>query len=145
MTGLRIPAPIAVPMTFVAATFAWVPFRAVNLDAVLNFWAAMTGQNGVYIPSAYQPSLQALEGWLNMIGVEFGGVSHFLGVKQLAWLVMGMAIVWAAPVSHRVLDGDVFARISQSRVVPFAIGGLLTFSLVALLVRQESTFLYFQF
>ncbi|MBT6276616.1 MAG: hypothetical protein HOI95_21080 [Chromatiales bacterium] len=56
-----------------------------------------------------------------------------------------MAIVWAAPVSHRVLDGDVFARISQSRVVPFAIGGLLTFSLVALLVRQESTFLYFQF
>src|SRR5205085_2621803 len=63
-TGLhwtgKLPHIAAVTLTFLAVVFAWVLFRAGNIQTALLVLRGMAGANGIGIPAAFKPILGPL-------------------------------------------------------------------------------------
>lgn len=49
-TGHRMPQPLAIAITFLSVTVAWVVFRAESVNQALSVWKGMVGINGLAIP-----------------------------------------------------------------------------------------------
>jgi alginate O-acetyltransferase complex protein AlgI len=45
--GINLPKTIAIPVTFLAVSFAWVPFRLSNWQEISEVWQGMLGLNGM--------------------------------------------------------------------------------------------------
>jgi alginate O-acetyltransferase complex protein AlgI len=50
-TGLRLAEPVAITVTFLAVSVAWVLFRAASIDQAWSIWKGMLGLNGMTLPS----------------------------------------------------------------------------------------------
>lgn len=119
----------SVLLTFVAVVFAWVPFRATSMDVTAAVWRGMSGLSGV------------------------GAASRL----QLAWLALGMLIVWCLPNTQQWLANlspawDTLIRPSRFAWRPDArqslVAGLIAgcaFIVCILSFSRFSPFLYFQF
>lgn len=151
---------LAIAVTFLAVTLAWVPFRAESYSAALEILGAMFGLNGLSLPSRLAGWMPSLSDW----GVTFDGMfNHDLAPwsSGLVWL-SGLAVVtWFMPNTQQImeqfrptLDGYTTDKIAlrwgwyrwmpnSLNTIYIAILGL--FALTWLLVGSYSEFLYFQF
>lgn len=139
-------------LTFTCVVFAWVPFRAPDLDTALRLWAGMSGINGLSLP----PSLAAkIPAWLHRLVAQDGALPlSALNAKEVFLAVpLGLAIVWLLPNTQQLLasfnpacDCVRSPAARGWRMIPIngaALGILFAASLMML--TRESAFLYFQF
>jgi D-alanyl-lipoteichoic acid acyltransferase DltB (MBOAT superfamily) len=127
----RLPFPVAVGITFMAAALAWVPFRTESLRGTLGFFAAMIGgQACTSCPT------------VNAAG------------EVVPLLTLAAAIVWLLPTVEQIMGLDRIdskikigrLRWSPQPVWSLVIGAALFVSVVGILaVGRSSEFLYFQF
>lgn len=95
---IAIPKPIAVAMTFLVVTIAWVPFRATDVATALTMYEAMAGLNGIAIPAEYASLLISVQPLLDLFSVTYVGQRfQFEGIDQLGYYALLLAIVWFAP------------------------------------------------
>ena len=139
-------------LTFTAVVIAWVPFRAANYDATLAMLGGMVGINGVSLPQILEPYLASLLG--NSLSFSgFVPITRLETIEIIAWLPLGLAIVWLFPNTQQWLSnyapaGDVV--ISQSRLAwhpsrTFAVIIGMLFAVSVLVFKKNNPFLYFQF
>jgi alginate O-acetyltransferase complex protein AlgI len=149
----------AVCVTFLAATIAWVPFRATDLTATVSIWSAMSGFNGVSLPEVFFSKLGFLSSVFANLGVtqEVGGGSKF--VFGYLWILIAAFLAFFTPNTYQIyrrfkpaiFDKEVVGQLlgTQSFTARFnkRTTALLAFLFVAslLFLGRPSEFLYFQF
>ena len=144
----------AVTLTFLAVVFAWVFFRAGNIETALLVVRGMIGMNGVAIPAAFKPILGPLASLLESWGVLFplGHGAQFL--KRFAWIAALLPIVFLLPNSQQILGryrpglnypAQGRAWIEWRFTAGWAIAGAALAALGILSLSRVSEFLYFQF
>jgi alginate O-acetyltransferase complex protein AlgI len=144
--------------TLGAVLVAWVFFRAANFTTAFAVLEAMSGRNGIILPSA-AAALGAAAPWLvNALGISFGGLTYLVaaGPLNLVWLPFASLVCLAAPNLAGWMSPWRLALDTPTVKPPagmlvwkpdrrwgIAIGFLLAFCAV----YQQSTvqFLYFQF
>ena len=148
-------------LTFGAVCFAWVFFRAADLDRALSIVRGMGGIGGVALPDAVGYQLGGLKLALEQAGVSFysGGGSRF--IETWVWVAVGAVLAFGFPNTQQIMDkfnpaldyaehrdppAGVLARALQWRptAVFAAATGLLTVAGLLSLTRPAE-FLYFQF
>jgi alginate O-acetyltransferase complex protein AlgI len=145
--------------TFGAVLVAWVFFRASNFTTAFALLAAMSGHNGITLPSAAAPVAVAVPALVEALGISFGGLTYLAagGPFNLVWLPVGLLVCLAAPnlaewLSTWHLSLDLPARQGATDGPPcwmpdrrwgIAVGIILTFCVVY--QQNAIRFLYFQF
>ena len=120
-----------VVVTFLAVMIAWVPFRAASREATAIIWYGMLGFNGIFPAS----------------------IAECASNTTLAWLFVGLCVIWGMPNSQQWLRNysPAWDRVSgysgftwrPSKL--FAITAGFLFALSVLFFTKNSQFLYFQF
>jgi alginate O-acetyltransferase complex protein AlgI len=95
--SFKIPTIVAVPVTFLCVTVAWVFFRVESFDDAMLMISVMSGAHGVVLPLWMADATGAFGTTLADAGVRFETLQHFGGRFPLLMLLGGMAIVWFAP------------------------------------------------
>jgi hypothetical protein len=74
--GVRMAEPLAVAITFLSVTVAWVVFRAESVTQAISIWKGMIGRNGFAIPSVVSGFCQTCTQTTLITGMEFvqGGI-----------------------------------------------------------------------
>ena len=151
-----LPAPVGVSVawlvTITAVMVAWVPFRAEGLDATLRMWHAMF--LGPTMPQALRLVIgDTAGGWLEALGVTFGGPFH-LGLKlwavALPLLLACLLLAMLLPNGHRLADlvlRPLAVAETPHRRAVVARGVLAGCLFVGALIyiSYNSVFLYYQF
>ncbi len=149
---------IATLITFVAVCFAWVFFRAVNLDDAEQIIRGLYGEFGVGIPNAISSRLGALKPVLTELGIEFflGGGARF--IETWIWVMAALAIAFIMPNTQQIMrkfdpaldydatraKRDIISKDWQpSPHWAVALGVMAILCLLSL--NRPSDFLYFQF
>jgi alginate O-acetyltransferase complex protein AlgI len=148
-----------VAMTFIAAVWAWVPFRADGFGNTLAIWSAMLGGRGVALPEVFFSSFPSLVPMLESFGVRrmVGGGSVF--VLGLSWIVCAALVAFLTPNTYQLfrrfspalVEKAIHEQIRQSRnrAIRFSTGWAIVLGMVLavsmLFVSRPSEFLYFQF
>lgn len=159
--GIRL-GRLAAVITFLAVVFAWVPFRAIDMDTTLSLYGSMLGFAGLSAPLE-------LDVVLRYFGLSLADYSVELVTQNerreyytnLAVLVLAMGVAFFAPNSIQLLRR--YAPVLGSRRVladsparsrlhwrPGLVSGVLAGLALFLVVRAinsaaPSEFLYFQF
>lgn len=146
-------------LTFIAVVVGWVFFRAESFDSAFSILSGMIGFNGVVLPGYIYTDGTGLTGILQSMGVQFGRLEYFEGMKQLLQLGVLLAVVWWAPSSielvakHKPICDMERHHISPSekQLFSWAPTGLwavvVTVMFVVSIIHMTriSEFLYFQF
>jgi hypothetical protein len=148
----RLPRPVAWGLTMAAVFFAWVPFRAANLEATLVVWQGML-LAGPILPEriaalaadAGAGPLVALLG-IGGIGPNHLPVAQWLQLLPLLVACMGLAML--LPNGHRVAatvlgDGTPAWSVLRGRLAGASTAAMLV--VILLYLTYEPVFLYFQF
>ena len=143
---------IAWLVTITAVMIAWVPFRAEELDATWRMWHAMF--MGPTMPQAVRLVLgDTAGGWLEMLGVTFGGPFHLslkLWAAALPLLAACLLLAMVLPNGHRLADlalrplAGVELPRPRAVVARGVLAGLL-FVGSLIYISYNSVFLYYQF
>ena len=134
---------LSVLCTFVCVVVAWVFFRATSLDSAVRVLQGMAGVNGLVLPVEWKTTLGDLP-------LAFQPLEAFGGARQLLWIALLMAIVWACPNSQRIV-ALVHERAALLQREPWAwvslgSAGVLVFMLAAINGSHgASEFIYFNF
>jgi alginate O-acetyltransferase complex protein AlgI len=138
-------------ITFLCVTVAWVFFRATSFEGAMGVLRGMFGLNGLLLPVQMQ-SYVGLGASSSNSWVSYGQMEVFGGVRQLAWIVSLLAIVWLCPNSQSLIGrlrqtaGGVWAR--QEFWGWFSIGALVAAIFVLTAINGShgsSEFIYFNF
>lgn len=152
---------ISIAVTFVAVCFAWVFFRAKNIDQAWQIVQGMVGVNGIALPRSIGSNLGSVANLLERCGMTFymGGGTHF--IQNYAWVAVAAMIAFFLPNTQQLLDRfnpglnylpdkdtakDFIGRYLSWRPNTrwaYAIGILTLCSLLSL--SRPAEFLYFQF
>lgn len=141
----RPPVPLGMVVTFILVVFAWVPFRADNLEVTWNFYAAMVGTHGIAVPGRYEAVITLLGPIARWLNVHTDVVENLGGLQQLAWTAVGAIIVFVLPNTMWLMDRRRWRWLLTSWSVPAWGGFVLALSLAVMFFGQNTTFLYFQF
>jgi D-alanyl-lipoteichoic acid acyltransferase DltB (MBOAT superfamily) len=137
-SGRHLPRGPAWAITLLCVLLAWVPFRAANFHAALNFYRGLAGLNGLALPALLVDRLPALGRISHVVPVlPYLGDARTLSLPQgLMLLTLGWFIALALPPLH--IMGQ--RRRATALVASFAL------SLQALIFAPYTIpFLYFQF
>jgi hypothetical protein len=135
---LRMPASAAWAVTLLCVVLAWVPFRAPDFAAAMDFYRGLFGLNGIAIPALYIKMLPALGHLGHAVSVlPYLGDARTLSLPQAVLLLgVGWFIALAMPELHSMNR----PRRNAALVASFAL------SLQALFFAPYTVpFLYFQF
>lgn len=148
-------------LTFIAVCFAWVFFRAADLDRAMVIARGMLALQGVTLPESIAAQLGGLRATLESLGVTFylGGGTRFM--QTFSWVALAGAIAFLLPNTQQIMEkfepaldyqsgrdsatGFMARHLSWLPDLKWAVwlGLLLVASL--LLLNRPSEFLYFQF
>ena len=148
-------------LTFISVVVAWVFFRAEGLSAAENILRGMVGNSGFFVfPYQLESTLRPIASFLQLDGIDFKAWIGFsyIGKQQLLILVCAALLVFIAPNTHQLL-GRFHPALQHSVYKPqessfrmrwtpsllSAIIVLIMFLVAVYYMRQETTFLYFQF
>lgn len=143
-------------LTMVAVVVAWVFFRAPDFAAAGKVLLGMAGRNGIILPGAAAPFIDALPRLKAALDITTGGANHLAtlggGPAMLLSLPAAMIIALACPTAHQWLEDGAW-RFGSHRFPllawhPTAAWAMALFALAAgSLAWQVNTvrFLYFQF
>lgn len=149
----RLPAPFSILLTFVFVIFAWVPFRAGNMESALEIWQGMIGLNGIALPENYADRLGALLPLAVGLDIQFVDTQLFHGITQLMVFAGLLAVVWLLPNSVKFIGytfegGPCTDRplLLGWRPLPlWALGISATFILALYYMNSAGEFLYYAF
>jgi len=144
---------LAVLLTFLAVTLAWVFFRAADLHTATAMTQTMLGFNGVTLPDNWFTRFPEIHGWFDRHGL-FAPSNGLATSGMINWLWILLLVVWFAPNTQTIMQSfrpalDVppaqatLLRWRANFLSALLIWGLAFFALINL--SQQSTFLYFQF
>jgi D-alanyl-lipoteichoic acid acyltransferase DltB (MBOAT superfamily) len=137
-TGVLMPARVAWAMTLLGVLLAWVPFRAQNFGAAMDFYQGLFGFNGFELPEIVVKAAPFLGHFSRAVPVlPYLGDARTLSLPQgILLLVLGWGIALWLPELHGMGRG----RRNVALVASFAL------SMQALFFAPYSLpFLYFQF
>jgi D-alanyl-lipoteichoic acid acyltransferase DltB (MBOAT superfamily) len=141
-------------LTFLATVVAWVVFRAETLTGGLRILRGMFGGSGFILPESFAGSL----GFLSRLGIVFGSIENYGGIKGAAglMLVLGLALllpnVYQFMARERVVL-DLYHHLAHAKPAWWAWQPTLVYALLTALfftvglsfANRMSEFLYFQF
>jgi alginate O-acetyltransferase complex protein AlgI len=130
--GIRMPAPMAWLITFLAVVVGWVFFRASSASDAMQLLATMAGAKGFALPQGLERSLS---GWLPS-GISF--VDHPGGTADLMLVALLLVCAVSLPNTQQILAGFQLRR-------RWAVGGGVLAALSLMSMNRVSEFLYFQF
>ena len=145
---------LAVLLTFLAVTLAWVFFRAADLHTATTITQTMLGFNGVTLPDNWFTSLPTLHNWLELHGL-FEHSNGLASKGMMNWIIILLPIVWLAPNTQTIMQSfkpalDVPQPPGKTRLIwqsssvsAWLMGGLAGFVLLSLSGTTE--FIYHQF
>ena len=145
---------LAVLLTFLAVTMAWVFFRASDLHTATTIAQTMLGFNGIALPDNWFTRTPALYAWLDAHGL-FSPSNGLASGGMMNWIWILLLIVWLAPNTQTIMQSFKPAldapqppdrtRLTwqPSGIYAWALGGLAGFTL--LLLASTSEFIYHQF
>ena len=150
---------LAVVVTFTGVVFAWVPFRASNLDMTLTIWKSMVGLGGFSLPEVAFSLFPKVGEFLRGFGVSeaIGGGQKF--TFGIFWIFISAVTAFLAPNTMQIHRRFKAAIIEPSLLQPqtnkvfitarfqktWALCVALLFALCLLSLSKPSEFLYFQF
>jgi D-alanyl-lipoteichoic acid acyltransferase DltB (MBOAT superfamily) len=75
-SGIELPDPLAITVTFLAVSVAWVMFRSVSVLQAISIWKGMLGFNGLALPRVFAELCDSCEQSSLINGVEWivGGI-----------------------------------------------------------------------
>lgn len=91
-------------LTFLAVVVAWVFFRSPTFSSALAMLHAMTGGNGIIIPSGFEFLMGPWRESLAALGISFGATSGTTLVWTYVWVAATMAIALALPNTMQLLS-----------------------------------------
>lgn len=157
--GPKLAVVVSILVTFIAATIAWVFFRAGSIDAAMGILRGMFGLNGIVLPIRFSPILGPVGDFLRAIGVTFGSTGIPFNQWAIIWIGLLLVLCWFAPNSLEFMAGhrttvDTFqgepsrgchkwVRWSPSFLWAVIVAAIIVLSILGL--NQASTFIYFQF
>jgi len=150
--------PVATTLTFLAVCFAWVFFRAPDLETSIKIIHGMTGGLGLALPEAVGIRIGTLRPILESSGITFflGGGERF--IETWFWVTVGAIIAFCMPNTQQIISRfhpavDFHSSIEENntqRLIwtpsptwAFTLGLLFVAGLLSL--NSPSEFLYFQF
>ncbi len=93
-------------VTFIAVLFAWVAFRAPDMQTAGTVWAGMIGLHGVVLPQTLGgmlgPLAQTAESW----GVAFAAIPLTDMVRVWGILIGLLAVCWLLPTPYEILRAE---------------------------------------
>ena len=147
---------LAVAITFLFVTLAWVFFRAPDVETARRILTGMFGFHGVALPASLVNRLPALQTVVDHLGwaTFLGGTSRFIG--NWVWVVAAALVAFAAPNTQEwtrrfgpALDATFAPRPRSAPVWRPSPAWAIVMGLVAggalLSMSRPSEFLYFQF
>jgi D-alanyl-lipoteichoic acid acyltransferase DltB (MBOAT superfamily) len=94
-------------LTFTAVSFAWVPFRAVDMEATIKVWHAMFALDGVSLPRSLRPVLGDAATLFETLGARFEGTfGHTILVTPIElpiFLIIVLAVCWWLPSTQEIM------------------------------------------
>ena len=158
--SLRVPAILAVTVTFLFASLAWVPFRADNLSTALLVYRDMLGVDGVWQPQVLTDPI--LYGRIETIAralLESMGFSPIWSGAAVLSLMIGFCLVVAfvLPNSAQFFPSGFLNRAQGNSVATYgpsivwrpnlawACAIAIIFVICAVFMARQAPFLYFQF
>ncbi len=128
-------------LTFIFVNFAWVMFRAEDVDTAVRIMSGMAGANGFALPEALLANYQYWQGLL-LEGVGDVAVDHLLGpvTTWCALLVFGLVAVFGRNSIQIVGERTRFGVLDVLRVG----GGVFIVTMLSI-AASSSVFLYFNF
>jgi len=156
----RLGTVLSIAVTFLAVVVGWTFFRAESIHSAFAIIAAMTGANGIMLPSVFQ-SVPVLGPLLGSV-VEFGSMGDAFGSigqpETYAYIVALLAWCWILPNAQQIfrsysvsLSADTSTPRWQSLVFQrswmWAAAAGTTFAICMLYLQSniEQEFLYFDF
>ena len=142
---------IGIALTFLCVVFAWVYFRAPDLQTANRVIAGMLGHWGAALPASLVTPLGSVGAMLERAGIDIylGGGVVFL--QTWCAVIVGLTIVFFAPNSQEIMpvaveDEGVRHGMSlwQPRTAHAVLAGFV-FALGVLALSRPTEFLYFQF
>lgn len=136
--GPPLPGPLAWALTVFAVVLAWVPFRAADLPTAWNVLLALSGANGVALPTMIAGLVPGLGAVVDVVPVlRFLGDARTLSFPEVtACLILGWALVLVPPHLHTWSE----------RARGWALTAGFAFTVQALFFAPHvAPFLYFQF
>lgn len=146
---------LAVFITFLAVSAAWVVFRADNLHTAIAMLKAMAGINGCILPVNWLTQWGAFGQWLSAQGFNFSATNPLIKSAALNWIVISLLIVWFTPNTQQImanfkpaLDATVdnaAKRLLWRPSLAWLIAGVVCAVSAILSISELSEFIYFQF
>lgn len=148
--NLRLYKIVAQLLTFIFVVYAWVFFRANDLDSALLIVKAMSKVNGLVLPEHYYHFLYRLGFSPEWLPGSMGTIGYFKGTKELLLLACGFCLAWALPNTKSLFLSGSYSQKGGDSLTwsPSVIwSGLIALMSVAILLNltKMSTFLYYQF
>ena len=145
--GLRLHRLLAWPLTFLAVTLAWVPFRSESLLSTLRMLKGMAGLSGFQMPYLIAALLHATRP-----GMDFNSPISFVDFGAGCCVIaLSAAVAFLAPNTMQIFG---LIEIATDRLRTFLIrllsspayvGVVLLFGLQGVVGSLPSPFIYFQF
>ena len=149
-------------ITFICVVFAWVLFRANNLDSAINLYRGMLGINGYLLPESYLAILNKILGLGNFLeenGFKFGVPGFFEGITQIGLIFIVGLIAFIMPNTYQFMSKNLpekfaneldevklrFKLLNWKPSYLFSLLFAVIFSFTILNISKNSEFLYFQF
>jgi len=135
--GGRLPRPAGWALTLAAVLMAWVPFRAANLAAAGDYYAALAGLHGIALPAIYLQLLPALSHVAASVpSLPALGDGRTLSLAQaVVFLGFAWLIILAAPPSQA----------AGRRLRTLSVAASFAFCVQAVCCGAAAPFIYFRF
>ena len=141
---------LAFGVTFLTVSYAWVFFRASNIDVALNMTKVCLGMNGIDLPRFFSLFLGSDHG-LDFIRVNGAFTSRFLNYHSVAYLFGLFLIIKFLPTTSQWMKWSInsFSKDTSLRKVgitwAYCMGLIFFISIKPLFDSSTSNFLYFNF
>ncbi len=119
---IRLPKGVGIALTLLAVMFAWVPFRATDLDQTLLIWRAMLGLEAGHVPPLVAMALPWLDFEVHRL-TRFGGLELLPLVILFTWMLtrpnaIQAVLAWPAGRRGLVLAGVLWLAVVFSLALP---------------------------
>jgi len=146
-------------LTFIAVVVAWVVFRATSIDGAGTMLRAMSGIDGIALPTSWMSALGPVSGMLSAVGVETDAALRVTGgFVSVGAVAFAAAIAFLLPNVQQVMSrttpvlsegmavlSPIKDRICWKPSLGWAIYIGLTAAITFGFLARVSEFLYFQF
>lgn len=140
---------LCMAFTFVFVVYAWVFFRATDIQSAMKIVHAMSDINGLIIPEHYLSFINSLGMTTHFLNGRIGDIPLFQGTKELLMIGSGLCLAWFLPNTQQIFSRKSFSTtltlLHWSPTIWWSSLLAMMTVLVLLNLNKMSTFLYYQF